>query len=664
MKRTKFSIALIVIFTLISVVSLFLASFGYLSYQSQKDREYEKLQLELKYSIEQLSTAAALPLWNFDIQQINSILDSTMNIQSIYGIVLTTENVTHPQTYARSRDEYWQVIHLIPHDPDRDALIEERLVKRDMNTVGNVKIYATTRFIEERLAHLRFQTLAHIIVIDFLLIVSIYLVIWRTVILPLKVMEEFAVASSGGGVPHPAIEHQFLGELESLRLALVHMTELLASRLADMRQQAEELIVQEKRAKLNELRVNQILTASPVPLDVSSLKTGKYIRVNPAWEHQFQFEEKGIIGKSPSDLGIWHSVDDLHDWLERLNTHGRVNGYEVAFSAQGGQVKNFLLSAEKFLYGTEECILTMSVDVSDLKKLESELLALNASLEQRVQERTHDLDRSNQELVITMATLQRAQEELLHSEKLASLGSLVAGVSHELNTPIGNALLAASSMEEDVSAIRRAFGSGTMKRTDFERTMLRVSEGADLTIRSLRRAVALISSFKQVAVDQASERRREFDLALVINELIDTLRPTIKHVDVSVALDLQSGILMNSYPGPLGQVIINLFNNAVTHAFDGRSSGLIRIVTRQENDDSVQLIVQDNGTGISPSHLGHVFDPFFTTKLGQGGSGLGLSVSHRIVTKVLGGSITVLSEPENGATFSIFMPRQAPDVVT
>lgn len=663
MNRTKFSIALIVILTLVCVVSLFMSVHGYLNYQSQKDREYEQLQQQLEYSVEQLSVATALPLWNFDVQQINSILDSAMKFKSIHGVTLTTENVAHPQIYARTRDENWEVFRSMLDPPDHGVLTAERVAKLGTNTVGKIKIHATTRFIEERLQTVRAHTLTNIVIIDFLLIITIYFVLWRTVLFPLKQIEGFAVVSGAGEDPRQMIACRFLGEIESMRLAIIHMTELLASRLADMRKQADEIAAQEKRAKLNELRVNQILTASPLPMDVSNLHNGRYVRVNPAWEHQFLFQEADIVGKTSSDLGFWQSVEDRQNWLDRLSSHGYVNGYEVAFRMRAGQIRTFLLSSEQFLYGSEECVLTMSVDVSELKKMESELLLLNASLEQRVEERTLDLDRSNQELMVTMASLQRAQEELIQSEKLASLGSLVAGVSHELNTPIGNALLAASSMEEEVAKIRQASTAGTMKRTDFERCMQRVDEGSELTIRSLRRAVALISSFKQVAVDQASERRREFDLAQVINEVIDTLRPIIKHVDVSLDLDLQAGIFMDSYPGPLGQVIINLFNNAVTHAFDGRASGLIIVSTRYKDEGSVQLTVQDDGSGISPSHLGHVFDPFFTSKLGQGGSGLGLSVSHRIVTKVLGGSITVQSEPEKGAAFTIVMPLTAPDVV-
>jgi len=211
--------------------------------------------------------------------------------------------------------------------------------------------------------------------------------------------------------------------------------------------------------------------------------------------------------------------------------------------------------------------------------------------------------------------------------------------------------------------MQRTVQSGTVKRADFDKFMARVAEGSDLTLRSLHRAVHLISSFKQVAVDQASERRRDFDLAQVLNEVIDTLKPKLKMTSAELVLDLQSDLTLRSYPGPLGQVIINLFTNAITHAFEGSTTGRISVSTSALGKDRVRVTVSDNGAGIAPQHLGQIFDPFFTTKLGRGGSGLGLSVSHRIVTKILGGQISVRSQLGSGATFELILPVTAPDLV-
>jgi signal transduction histidine kinase len=221
-----------------------------------------------------------------------------------------------------------------------------------------------------------------------------------------------------------------------------------------------------------------------------------------------------------------------------------------------------------------------------------------------------------------------------------------------------------STMNDDVSAMQAALASGNIKKSELDSFMQRLSQGGTLTQRSVERAVALVSSFKQVAVDQASERRREFDLSQVVHEVMDTLRPNIKRTGLVLVVDIAKGIYLNSYPGPLGQVLMNLVTNAVNHAFEGRASGTIHVSANLTEDTFVQLTVTDDGNGIAQHHLGQIFDPFFTTRLGQGGSGLGLSISHRIVAKVLGGQISASSTLGQGARFDLSLPIDAPSVVS
>jgi len=240
----------------------------------------------------------------------------------------------------------------------------------------------------------------------------------------------------------------------------------------------------------------------------------------------------------------------------------------------------------------------------------------------------------------------------------------VAGVAHELNTPIGNALVTASALHELAERTQEAALAGSMKKSTFHDFMAQMNDGASLMHKSLSRAVELIGSFKQVAVDQESERRRTFDLHQMVHEVIDTLRPSIKKSDVRIALSIPEGVEMESFPGPLGQVLMNLVNNALIHGLDGVADGVVEVsATASADARSVTLRVADNGRGIAPEHLAHVFDPFFTTKLGQGGSGLGLAVSHRIATRVLGGRLRAQSQPGQGSRFELTIPRVAPAVV-
>jgi signal transduction histidine kinase len=187
-----------------------------------------------------------------------------------------------------------------------------------------------------------------------------------------------------------------------------------------------------------------------------------------------------------------------------------------------------------------------------------------------------------------------------------------------------------------------------------------VQDSSQLVTRNLRRAAELITSFKHVAVDQTSSQRREFDLGEVLREVVGTLHHTFRKTPYTLDIDVPEGILMDSYPGPLGQVATNLINNALTHGFEGRDHGRMLFRVRPVGTDRVDIEFSDDGKGIPADNLKHVFDPFFTTRLGQGGSGLGLNITYNIIEGLLGGSIRVTSEPGQGTHFVIEIPLKAP----
>jgi len=255
--------------------------------------------------------------------------------------------------------------------------------------------------------------------------------------------------------------------------------------------------------------------------------------------------------------------------------------------------------------------------------------------------------------------LKETQAQLASHEKLASLGSLVAGVAHELNTPIGNSLLMASTLQEKTQAVASRFEQAQLKRSDLADYMAASTEASDLIVRSLHNAAELVSSFRQVSVDQASAQRRRFDLAQAGHEIAATMMNTVRLAGHSLVVDVPPGIVMDGFPGPLGQVIINFVNNAMLHAFD-QAGGTMRLSAAQV-EATVRIEFRDDGRGISPEHLARIFDPFFTTRMGQGGTGLGLNIVYNIVTSLLGGTIRVESEPGHGSCFLIELPLRAPD---
>ncbi len=294
-----------------------------------------------------------------------------------------------------------------------------------------------------------------------------------------------------------------------------------------------------------------------------------------------------------------------------------------------------------------------------VRQREVDLRDLNAELEARVQARTEDLEMANAELSAAMNTLEQAQDELVRSEKMAALGSLVAGVAHELNTPIGNSLMVASTLQERTDEFESGIEKG-LTRTALNRQLSTSREAAASLVRNLQRAGELIASFKQVAVDQTTSARRRFALDEVVREIILTLSPALKKMPWKIESDVPTGIWLESYPGPLGQVLTNLINNAVLHAFDGLPVGMIRVGARSLDESSMQLTLSDDGNGILPEHLPRIFDPFFTTRMGRGGTGLGLSICHNIVENILGGRVNVASTPGQGTVFTLTLPLVAP----
>jgi signal transduction histidine kinase/tetratricopeptide (TPR) repeat protein len=256
--------------------------------------------------------------------------------------------------------------------------------------------------------------------------------------------------------------------------------------------------------------------------------------------------------------------------------------------------------------------------------------------------------------------LRDAKDQLVVQEKLAALGALVAGVAHELNTPIGNALLTASTLQEKTEVMGAAAASGSLRRSSLNDYIADSREGLELVTRGLRSAGDLVQSFKQVAVDRATEQRRRFDLLRTSLEVVATLQRSILLAGQRIEIDIPADLVLDSYPGPYGQVLTNLINNALLHAFGERKGGTMRLQALPAREDHVEIRFTDDGVGISAQNLKRIFDPFFTTKLGQGGSGLGMSISYNIVKALFGGIFEVSSTPGEGSCFVLRLPLVAP----
>ena len=286
-----------------------------------------------------------------------------------------------------------------------------------------------------------------------------------------------------------------------------------------------------------------------------------------------------------------------------------------------------------------------------------EISKLNKELEQRVYERTEELEDANEELQASIYNLKQTQEKLIESEKMASLGSLVAGVAHEINTPVGIGLTGATHFLDLTKEIRESYDKDEMSQEVFENYLNNAKELTTLITSNLSRTAKLVKSFKQIAVDQSVEEKRRINLKEYLTDTIFSLGSITKKIDLDINILDSSSLEINTYPGYITQVFTNLIINSIKHGFKGHKKGTIELdIQRIEN--KVQLKYTDNGNGIKKENLNKIFDPFFTTNRESGGTGLGLNIIYNIVTSKLNGTITCSSEENKGVEFIIKFPIQ------
>jgi signal transduction histidine kinase len=251
----------------------------------------------------------------------------------------------------------------------------------------------------------------------------------------------------------------------------------------------------------------------------------------------------------------------------------------------------------------------------------------------------------------------RDVQALEQGDRLASLGALIAGVAHEVNTPLGIGVSAASTLQVLAEQIRQRYGSGEMTRSDLERFIQLAIDSSDLVVKNLQRAAELMQSVKQVAVDQASGEQRHFPLKPYLDGVVTSLSPKFKNTPHRVTVTCPPGLSVDGHPGVLAQIVTNFIANSLIHGFSPDRAGTIALDARADGGDIV-LTYRDDGVGIAPEHLGRVFEPFFTTRRGTGGSGLGLYVVQSLVTRRLGGRVDLISEPGRGVEFTVRFPAR------
>jgi PAS domain S-box-containing protein len=401
---------------------------------------------------------------------------------------------------------------------------------------------------------------------------------------------------------------------------------------------AEEAIAEGRKL------LQEVIDTVPAVINVKD-RNLRYVLMNRYMAGIFSVDPKDALGRTTGELMARYGADktDAND-KRVLATKGGLGFYEEEYMDSAGHMRQWLVNKMPLLDtgGEIDRIVTVALDIGARKKSEREMLKAKDAAE------------------TALRNLRETQASLIEAEKLAALGRMVAGVAHEVNNPVGISLTVASALERKTERFGEEVARGELRRSSLNDFLDTSRNAAGQLVANLNRAAELIQSFKQVAADRNYSDQRSFDLADLTEQVVMSLRPGLRKHNLTLNVDCQPNLVMNSYPGPYGQVLTNLFLNAVSHAFPDGRQGMITIHARESGRDNVEIVFSDNGCGMSLDVRRRAFDPFFTTRRDQGGTGLGLHIVYNIVTNRLGGRLDLASEPGEGTRIQIILPRTAP----
>jgi PAS domain S-box-containing protein len=401
---------------------------------------------------------------------------------------------------------------------------------------------------------------------------------------------------------------------------------------------AEDAIAEGRRL------LQQVIDTVPAVINVKD-KDLRYVLMNRYMAGIFGVEPQDAIGRTTGDLMSRYGAQKTDEHDKRVLSGTRELGfYEEEYKDSSGNMRQWLVNKLPLLDadGGIENIVTVALDIGERKRGEQEMRKARDAAES------------------ALRNLRETQNSLIEAEKLAALGRLVAGIAHEVNNPVGISLTVASALERKTAMFASEVERGNLRRSSLNDYLETSRDASSQLVANLNRAAELITSFKQVAADRNYSDQRVFDLGDLTEQVVMSLRPGLRKHNLTLNVDCQPNLSMNSYPGPYGQVLTNLFLNAVAHAFPDGKAGAVDIQVRASGKDNVEIIFSDNGVGMSMDVRRRAFDPFFTTRRDQGGTGLGLHIVYSIVTTRLGGRLDLDSEPGGGTRIQMILPRVAP----
>lgn len=369
-------------------------------------------------------------------------------------------------------------------------------------------------------------------------------------------------------------------------------------------------------AKESSHKLSEFVETSPVGVGISRIDSGEILLINLSGAKLIGFDNiNDAIGVSFRKS--WVSKTQREAFIRRFKKYGTVKAEEVQLITAKGDTFWCYLSWNKIKHDNKDRVLFWIYDITEQKEI---------------------------------------QRQLFETEKLASLGGLVAGVAHEINTPIGIGVTAITHLQEELRDVEDKLVEETLSKKGLETFFSGSSDTLKIILSNLRSAAHLVNSFKQVSVDQISEEPREILISEYLQAVVESLNPTTKRSNVSVQTDFVEDITVFTYPGAISQIITNLISNSLIHGYPDDQHGIIKISVSGHANVGIELKFEDDGIGIPEDILPKVMDPFFTTKRGKGGSGLGMCIVHNIVTQKLKGTINLKSHTGEGLLVYITIP--------
>ncbi|MFP4477334.1 MAG: ATP-binding protein [Desulfatibacillaceae bacterium] len=637
----ELTLSLVAVVGIVSLVAL-AVNYVYL-------RHVSLVQMERKADeyVEYLANSLEYPVWNLDSQSVSQVSRSFFNSDMVALLRITEKNLNVMFSQRKKGENVF--------------FTRERDIVHDGQSIGRVTLGATDQPYRATTRRLMWSSIISMFLLMLALggltglLVRIYL--RRPLDALMQGMDR--LAQGDYDYSFKDVRHE---EVAAIIERFDHMAAQVREReesLGEMNRVLEEEIAQHKRAREriadSERRLSKLIeTANEGFIELDG--TATIVDANPEMCAILGRNRETIVGKSFFTFVERRHLDELRRRMANRKSGERIT-YEIAFRTPDDMEVDCLVKSTPLRdkNGRFSGSFAMVTDITEMKQAQEQVRRLNAELEQRVAERTALLESVNKALHESLAELKEAQNQLVQSEKMAALGGLVAGVAHEINTPIGVALTASSFLEEKTDTLGRQRDSGEIRDGDLEKYMKTANEASSIILTNLRRAANLISSFKQVAVDQSSEDRRRFKLKEYIDEVLLSLHPSLKRTSHRITVDCPQDIEIDSYPGAFSQIITNLVMNSVVHGFEGMESGEIHMDVHTRDGD-ILFRYRDNGAGMEPETLRKMYDPFFSTRRTHGGSGLGMHIVYNLVTSTLGGQIECTSQPGAGTNFLITLP--------